>query len=254
MLTYEAKSGAYSIELDETRFVLDVNLLTEALEITPIDQAHQFVSHPSGDAIMDFVNELGYTEVIHFVSRMAVNNPYQPWRAILSMTNQCLTGKTFGHDRPRYPAFLTDKANLGSPTKKGRKDKPHIIPYCRFMKRIISKHDRKITAEHGGKKKLLTTKKPKPKPIKEKSSKPASVPKPKATKEKPAKPSPAKPLKMGKRRTLAMEEASTGPSAQPHDETSTNIVHESPFTADAELYTYLTDKGKGSPTLEFKCG
>ncbi|GJU78533.1 hypothetical protein Tco_1275603 [Tanacetum coccineum] len=57
-LTYEAKTGAYSFQLDETRFVLDVNLLREALEITPIDQAHQFVSPPSGDAIMDFVNEL----------------------------------------------------------------------------------------------------------------------------------------------------------------------------------------------------
>ncbi|GKE96395.1 hypothetical protein Tco_1581250, partial [Tanacetum coccineum] len=34
----------------------------EALKITPIDQAHKFVSPPSGDAIMDFVNELGYTE------------------------------------------------------------------------------------------------------------------------------------------------------------------------------------------------
>nr|GEV25130.1 Gag-Pol polyprotein [Tanacetum cinerariifolium] len=54
----------------------------EALEITPIDQAHQFVSLPSGEAIMDFVNELG-------------------------------------------------------PTKKGRKDKPYVIPYCRFTKLII---------------------------------------------------------------------------------------------------------------------
>ncbi|GJZ50093.1 hypothetical protein Tco_0604283 [Tanacetum coccineum] len=61
--------------LDETRFVLDANLLREALEITPIDQAHQFVSPPSGDAIMDFVNELVYR------------------------------GKTFGHDRPRYPVL-----------------------------------------------------------------------------------------------------------------------------------------------------
>ncbi|GKB40177.1 hypothetical protein Tco_0885119 [Tanacetum coccineum] len=80
--------------------------------------------------------------------------------------NQCLTGKTFEHDRPRYPVlqmlwgiitstnvdyaeltweefvqamqtFLLDKANLGSPTKKGRKDKPHVIPYCRFTKLII---------------------------------------------------------------------------------------------------------------------
>ncbi|GJR27021.1 hypothetical protein Tco_1103253 [Tanacetum coccineum] len=33
--------------------------------------------------------------------------------------------------------FLTDKANLSSPTKKGRKDKPHVIPYCRFTKLII---------------------------------------------------------------------------------------------------------------------
>nr|GEY42519.1 histone deacetylase 14 [Tanacetum cinerariifolium] len=60
------------------------------------------MSPPSGDAIMDFVNELGYIEVIHFVSRKAVNNLYQPWRAILSMINKCLTGKTSGHDRPRY--------------------------------------------------------------------------------------------------------------------------------------------------------
>ncbi|GKA08207.1 putative reverse transcriptase domain-containing protein [Tanacetum coccineum] len=104
-LTYEAKTGVYSFKLDETRFILDANLLREALEITPIDQAHQFVSPPSGDAIMDFVNALGYTEVIHFVSRMAVNNLYQPWRAILSMINQCLTGKTSGHDMPRYPVL-----------------------------------------------------------------------------------------------------------------------------------------------------
>ncbi|GJZ01996.1 hypothetical protein Tco_0519957 [Tanacetum coccineum] len=124
-----------SASLDEDWFTLDANLLRESLEITPIDQAHPFVSTPSGDAIMDFVNELGYP-------------------------------KTSGHDRPRYPVlqmlwgiitstnvdyaklmreefvqamqtFLTDKANLGSPTKKGRKDKPHVIPYCRFTKLII---------------------------------------------------------------------------------------------------------------------
>nr|GEV64102.1 hypothetical protein [Tanacetum cinerariifolium] len=149
-----------------TQFVLDANLLREALEITPIDQAHQFVSPSPGDAIIDFVNELGYTEVIHFVSRMVVNNLYQPWRAILSMINQFLTGETSGYDRPRYPllqmlwgiitsinvdyaelmweefiqaiqTFLTDKANLGSLTKKGRKDKPRVIPYFWFTKLII---------------------------------------------------------------------------------------------------------------------
>nr|GEV27839.1 putative ribonuclease H-like domain-containing protein [Tanacetum cinerariifolium] len=138
------QTGAYSFQLDETRFVLDANLLRDTLEITPIDQAHQFASPPSGDAIMDFVNQLVYNEITQFVLRMAVINLYQPWRAILSMINQCLTGKTSGHDRPIYPEFvqaiqtsLTDKANLGSPTKKGRKDKPHVIMYYQFTKLII---------------------------------------------------------------------------------------------------------------------
>nr|GEW04439.1 copia protein [Tanacetum cinerariifolium] len=129
--------------IGKTNFFLDLQkkqnnlIFKEALEITPIDQAHQFVLPPSGDAIIDFVNEMGYTEVIHFVSRMAVNNLYQPWRAIFSMINQCLRRKTFGYDRPRYPTFLTVKANLASPTKKGREDKPRVILYYWFTKLII---------------------------------------------------------------------------------------------------------------------
>ncbi|GKE08102.1 hypothetical protein Tco_1411653 [Tanacetum coccineum] len=62
MLTYVEKAGTYQFQLDENWFTLDANLLREALEITPIDQAHPFMSPPSGDAIMDFVNELGYPE------------------------------------------------------------------------------------------------------------------------------------------------------------------------------------------------
>ncbi|GKC53177.1 hypothetical protein Tco_1075922 [Tanacetum coccineum] len=38
-LAYEAKTGVYSFELDESLFVLDANLLKEALEIMPVDQA-----------------------------------------------------------------------------------------------------------------------------------------------------------------------------------------------------------------------
>ncbi|GJW51315.1 hypothetical protein Tco_0092666 [Tanacetum coccineum] len=53
-------AGTYRFQLDENWFTLDANLLREALEITPISQAHPFVTHPSCDAIMDFMNELGY--------------------------------------------------------------------------------------------------------------------------------------------------------------------------------------------------
>ncbi|GJS44280.1 hypothetical protein Tco_0569323 [Tanacetum coccineum] len=98
------KAFTASASLDETRFVLDANLMREALEITPIDQANQFMSPPLGDVVMDFVNELGYPEE-EFVQAIQI--------------------------------VLTNKANLGSPTKKGRKDKPHVILFCRFTKLII---------------------------------------------------------------------------------------------------------------------
>ncbi|GJS93818.1 retrovirus-related pol polyprotein from transposon TNT 1-94 [Tanacetum coccineum] len=50
---------------------------TRALEITLVDSAHPFESPPAGEWVMDFVNELGYPEEIHFVSKMNVNNLYQ---------------------------------------------------------------------------------------------------------------------------------------------------------------------------------
>nr|GEV80263.1 hypothetical protein [Tanacetum cinerariifolium] len=194
---------------------------------------------------------------------MAVNNLYQPRREILSMINQCLKGKTSGYERPIYPVlqmlwgiitstnvdyaelmweefvqaiqtFLTNKANLGSPTKKGMKDKPYVIPYCRFTKLIIchlgrthniyqrstspfhlaeedlrlgnlkfvpkgedNEHDQKVAAEKGGKKKPATAKQLKSKPAKEKTSKPAPAPKPKVTQAKPANPSHTKHSKLG---------------------------------------------------------
>nr|GEW64310.1 histone deacetylase 14 [Tanacetum cinerariifolium] len=228
-LTYEAKTGAYSFQLDETRFVLDANLLKDALEIMPIDQAHQFVSPPLGDAIMDFVNQLGYTK--EFIQAIQT--------------------------------FLTNKENLGSPTKKGRKDKPHVISYCQFTKlsichlgrihnihqrstspfhlvdedlrlgnlkfvpkgkvdevfgmsipnelisnnirnapyynaylKMVAKHDLKVAAKNERKKKTESAKQPKSMPAIEKSSKPEPAPKPKATKEGPSKASTAKPPKL----------------------------------------------------------
>nr|GEV14069.1 copia protein [Tanacetum cinerariifolium] len=202
-LTYEAKTGTYGFELDETRFMLDANLLREALEITPIDQAHQFVSPSSGEAIMDFVNELG-------------------------------------------------------PTKKGKKDKPHVIPYCRFTKLIIyhlgrihnihqrsaslfhlaeedfrlgdlkfvskdkaNEYDRKVATEKEGKMKTASAKQPKSKPAIEKSSKPAPAPKPKATKERPskaftAKPPKPKPAKEKSTKTTPPQQAVNGKTVKVH--------------------------------------
>ncbi|GKD18176.1 copia protein [Tanacetum coccineum] len=96
----ECMSPKRQLFLTTDWFTLDANLLREDLKITPIDQSHHFESPPSGNAIMDFVNELGYPEELHFT-------------------------------------FLADKANLGIATKKDKKIKPRVIPYCQFTKLII---------------------------------------------------------------------------------------------------------------------
>ncbi|GKB56426.1 hypothetical protein Tco_0912612 [Tanacetum coccineum] len=108
------------------------NTLEQALEITPIDSAHPFVSPLAGEQVMDFVNKLGYPKEIHFVSRMHVNNLYQPWRAILSNVDYAeLLWEEFIQG---IQTFFSHRANLNIPSKKST---PHIIPYCWFTKLII---------------------------------------------------------------------------------------------------------------------
>ncbi|GKC97888.1 hypothetical protein Tco_1168163 [Tanacetum coccineum] len=172
---------------------------------------------------------------------MAMNNLYQPWRAILSMINQCLTSKTSRYDRPRYPVlhmlwgiithtnvdyaelmweefiqaiqtFLANKANLGIATKKDKKIKPH--------------HDRKIAAEEGGKKKSTSkTDRPKkpttakqPKQVSSKQYKPTPAKQPKPVKEKSTKPTPLQKDSKGKVRKVRNVKSSLQLVDEPDEE------------------------------------
>ncbi|GJU28325.1 hypothetical protein Tco_1166946 [Tanacetum coccineum] len=118
--------------------------------------------------------------------------------------------------------FLADKANLGIATQKGKKTKPHVIPYYRLKKdhrlgnlKFIPKgeedeHDRKIAAPEGGKKKSTSKAQQSKKPTTSKQSKlkstkqskPAPAKKPKVSQEKPLEPSPTKQSKRSKVRKV----------------------------------------------------
>ncbi|GJX37181.1 hypothetical protein Tco_0250484 [Tanacetum coccineum] len=69
-LTHDAKTGVYSFQVDKHWLTLSVDLLRKALDVTPADSAHPFESPPAGKTGMYFVNELGYPEPIHFVSKI----------------------------------------------------------------------------------------------------------------------------------------------------------------------------------------
>ncbi|GJV50884.1 hypothetical protein Tco_1446625 [Tanacetum coccineum] len=166
-MKYDEKTGVYRCQIDEQWFDLSADLLRKALAITPVIPAQPFELPPSGNTVIDFVNELGYPEPVEIVSNIRVNYVYQPWRAILTLINQCLTGKTSGSDKPRHPVLqmlwgivtqtnvdhaellweeftqgiqtffshkASHKASLKDPKKKVT---PHLIHYGRFSKVII---------------------------------------------------------------------------------------------------------------------
>ncbi|GJR83418.1 hypothetical protein Tco_0154203 [Tanacetum coccineum] len=173
-MCFDSSTGLYSCQLDEQWFNLHKDILRDALDITPTNDDNPFVAPPSSDTVIEYVNTLGYPNTLRNVSAMSVNALYQPWRAILSMINMCLTGKTAGYDRPRHPVlqilwgiihrsnidyaeriweefvqsiqtFLTDRKNLTTASRGKKKTAHLLIPNVRFTKLIIhhlkTKHD-----------------------------------------------------------------------------------------------------------------
>ncbi|GJT03875.1 hypothetical protein Tco_0838337 [Tanacetum coccineum] len=104
-LTGRTSEGLF---IQKKKLLFLVNIKDPAISISDqllSTQTHPFELPSTGDTVLDFVNELGYPEPIEFVSSIRTNYVYQPWRAILSLLNQCRTGKTSGSDKPRHPVL-----------------------------------------------------------------------------------------------------------------------------------------------------
>nr|GFA14423.1 hypothetical protein [Tanacetum cinerariifolium] len=165
-LQYDKKAGSYRCQLDEQWFVLTKHTLREALQITPINNNQPFVAPSSSDALINFVNELGYPKLVRNVSNFVTNDMFQPWRALITIINLCLIEKTSGFERPRAPmlqilwgivkranidyaeriweeftqsihTFIEDKRNYSRHTTRKKKATLIVIPSIRFTKLII---------------------------------------------------------------------------------------------------------------------
>ncbi|GJS99095.1 hypothetical protein Tco_0820265 [Tanacetum coccineum] len=129
-IRYDKTTGRYSCQIDEQWFDLTKDTLRDALQITPVNNNQSFSSPPTPDALINFVNDMGYPKVVKTLSVVVTNDMFQPWRALTTIINLCLTGKTSGFERLRAPG-----------KKKGN---PIVILSIRFTKLIIhhlqSKH------------------------------------------------------------------------------------------------------------------
>nr|GEV13746.1 E-beta-farnesene synthase [Tanacetum cinerariifolium] len=100
-IQYDKIAGCFRCQLDEQWFVLTKDTLREALQITPVNSNQAFISLPTAEVLIKFVNELGYPKLVRHVSNVVTSDMFQPWRALIIIINLCLTGKISGFDRPR---------------------------------------------------------------------------------------------------------------------------------------------------------
>nr|GEW19364.1 hypothetical protein [Tanacetum cinerariifolium] len=100
--------------------VLTKDTLREALQITHVHNNQAFAAPSTSEGLINFVNELGYPKLAKNLSNVVTNDLFQLWRALLTINNLCLTGKTSGFERPRKK-----RATL------------IVIPSIRFTKLII---------------------------------------------------------------------------------------------------------------------
>ncbi|GKD27881.1 hypothetical protein Tco_1234095, partial [Tanacetum coccineum] len=242
-----------------------------ALGIDPKDPTYPFVAHPAGDLVIDFVNNLGYPEELQFVSK--IHNIHKRLQSPLHITTDDYSlgnlkfvpkgglDEVFGMPIPKD--LLTDVI----------RNAEYYQKYLEMAVRK-PRQPTTITDEESVKKKTVSpadkSKKPAPakqtKYVKEKSTKP--TPSKKAIKDEEPLPAPEPPadddeynLQRGIQMSFesfqppvvgvaiheptsgvtqslpvveVIEEASTGPSREPQDDTSVNVVHDTPLPTDAE--------------------
>nr|GEX94457.1 hypothetical protein [Tanacetum cinerariifolium]GEY31923.1 hypothetical protein [Tanacetum cinerariifolium] len=160
----------------------------DALDNTPTNNNNPYVAPPLSDTVIEYVNTLGYLSTLRNMLEMSVNALYQPWRAIVSMINMCLIGKTAGYDRPRHPVLqilwgIVYRSNIN------------------YAERIweefdhVAKYQQCLDAEHGKAEEGGAIESPKAtkvtKPKAAKATKPAGNKAPKLTSTQPPKPKPA---------------------------------------------------------------
>nr|GEU62421.1 copia protein [Tanacetum cinerariifolium] len=113
-------------QLDEQWFVLTKDTLREALQITPINNNQAFITPPSSNVLINFVNELGYPKLVRnllngIVTRAYIDYAERIWEEFTQSIH----------------TFIKDKRNLSRHTSGKKKATLIVILSIWFTKLII---------------------------------------------------------------------------------------------------------------------
>nr|GEV06111.1 retrovirus-related Pol polyprotein from transposon TNT 1-94 [Tanacetum cinerariifolium] len=117
-------------QLDEQWFVLTKDTLREALQITPVNNNHTYISPPSADALINFVNELGYPKLVRNLSNVIL------W-GVVTRAHIDYAERIWEEFTQSIHTFIEDKRNLSRHTSGKKKATLIVIPIIRFTKLII---------------------------------------------------------------------------------------------------------------------
>nr|GEZ27882.1 E-beta-farnesene synthase [Tanacetum cinerariifolium] len=128
-IRFDKSVGCYRCQLDEQWFDLTKDTLREALQITPVNNNQAFISPRSSDALINFVNELGYPKLILWgvVTRAHIDYAERIWEEFTQSIH----------------TFIDVKRNLAQHTSGKKKATLIVIPSIRFTKLIIYHLQRK---------------------------------------------------------------------------------------------------------------
>nr|GEU49483.1 copia protein [Tanacetum cinerariifolium] len=134
---YEKTVGCYKCQLDEQWFDLTKDTLRDALQITPVNNNNAFSSPSSSDALINFVNDLGYPKVVRNLSNVIL------W-GVVNQAHIDYAERIWEEFTQSIHTFIEDKKNLAHHTYEKKKSTLIVIPSIRFTKLIIhylqSKH------------------------------------------------------------------------------------------------------------------
>ncbi|GJX03955.1 hypothetical protein Tco_0189871 [Tanacetum coccineum] len=140
-MKYDEKTRDYCCQFDEQWFNLSADLLRKALDITHVDPAYPFELPPTGDTVIDFVNQLGYPEPVEYVSNILTNQDTQCYKCcggIVTYTNVDHAELLWEEFTQGIQTFFSHKASHNASLKDPKKKAaPLLIPYGRFTKMII---------------------------------------------------------------------------------------------------------------------
>ncbi|GJW23054.1 hypothetical protein Tco_0033676 [Tanacetum coccineum] len=127
-MRYDSTTGIYRCQLDEQWFNLHKDILRDALQISPIIDNNPFVAPPSNDAVIEYVNTLGYPCTLRNVSVMF---------GIIHHSNIDYAERIWEEFVQSIQTFLTDKKRLTMTLRRKKKSTPLLIPSMKFTKLII---------------------------------------------------------------------------------------------------------------------